>query len=440
MNELPDSAEFHYVDGTLHAEGVSLAGLADEVGTPFYCYSQGALEGRYLGFAKALADLPATLCYSVKANPNLAVIRVLAALGAGADVVSEGELRRALAAGVPADRIVFSGVGKTAREIAFALEQGVLQINVESEAELETIARIARERGRTATIALRVNPDVDAETHTKIATGRKEDKFGIDLGRAGAVYERALAMDGIDAAGLAVHIGSQLVDLGPFRAAFTRLAQLVRDLGARGAEVRRLDLGGGLGIAYRDERPPSPEAYAGLVREVIGPLGCELLFEPGRALVGNAGVLVTRVIYVKSGASRRFVIVDAGMNDMKRQALYNAYHAIVPVAQVDEGAALAPADVVGPVCETADSFASGRPLPPLEAGDLLVMGSAGAYGAAMGSSYNSRLLAPEVLVAGGRHAVVRRRPSYEELLGLDQMPDWLAEGRKVRRLSPRGAA
>ena len=375
----------------------------------------------------ALAGLDATICYALKANGNLAVIRTLARLGAGADVVSEGELRRALAAGVPPHKIVFSGVGKTRAEMAAALDAGIAQINVESEPELEALSEVAAARGVTAPVALRVNPDVDAGTHDKISTGRKENKFGIEAEHAVALYARAQTMTGIRPVGLAVHIGSQLTELAPYRETFGRVAALVRRLRADGHKVTHLDLGGGLGIVYRDETPPAPADYGAVVREVIGPLGCAVAIEPGRSLVGNAGVLLTRVIYVKQGTARRFVIVDAAMNDLARPTLYDAYHDIVTVAAPPAGAPVAPVDVVGPVCETGDTFAVGRPLAPVKAGDLLAIMTAGAYGAAMASTYNARPLVPEVLVHGDRFAEVRPRQDYDTMLKSDAMPPWLSD-------------
>ncbi len=430
-------SDFAYRDGQLHAEDVSLARIAGDVGTPFYCYASAGLKRRYRAFADAFAGLPATICYALKANSNLAVVRTLATLGAGADVVSEGELRRALAAGVPAAKIVFSGVGKTEGELALALETDILQVNVESEPELEALSNLARARGVKARVALRVNPDVEAGTHEKITTGRKGNKFGIEVERVPGLYARAATLSGIEPVGLAVHIGSQVTDLAPFAAAFARIAGLVAELRAAGHAVRRLDLGGGLGIAYGRETPPSPAEYASLVEEVIGPLKAELVLEPGRALVGGAGVLVTRVLHVKDGSTRRYVIVDAAMNDLLRPALYDAYHAIRPVQEAAAEAATAPVDVVGPVCESGDSFAVGRRLPPVGSGDLLVIDSAGAYGAVMASSYNTRPPAPEVLVKGTEYAVVRPRPDIDDLLGQDLMPDWLAAPGETRS---RGAA
>jgi len=426
------SAGFTYRSGELHCDGVALSRIALAVGTPFYCYSSAALQTQYRRFAEAFADQGATIFYAVKANSNLAVIRTLALLGAGADVVSEGELRRALAAGIPPARIVFSGIGKTREEMRFALESGVHQINVESEPELETLNEIAAAIGTQAPIALRVNPDVDARTHAKISTGKKENKFGIELGRIGTVARRAAGLPAIRLHGLAVHIGSQLTDLAPYRLAFERLAELVRELRAAGIAVDRLDLGGGLGIAYRGETPPDLAAYAALVKGTVGNLGVALAFEPGRLLVGEAGALVAKVLYVKEGSTRRFLVLDAAMNDLIRPALYDAWHDIVPVRQPRAGAPTAPVDIVGPVCETGDTFATQRQMPPVGADELVAILSTGAYGAAMSSTYNSRLLVPEVLVLGGEFAVVRQRPSYQDLLSQDAIPQWLAEPGRAR--------
>ena len=417
---------FDYRAGELHAEGVAISRIAAEVGTPFYCYSSAGIAGTYRRFAAAFAGEKAQVHYALKANSNLAVIRLLAELGAGADVVSEGELRRALAAGVPADRIVFSGVGKTADELAFALRQGIHQINVELVPELELLSAVASRMGASATVALRVNPDVDARTHAKISTGKAENKFGIDIAHAAEAYRLAARLPGIRPVGLAVHIGSQITDLGPFEAAFRRLVDLALELRRDGLAVECLDLGGGLGIRYRAEAPPPVEDYAALVRRLTHNMGFRLAFEPGRALVGNAGILVSRVIYVKSGVTRRFIIQDAAMNDLVRPSLYDAWHEIVPVRVPVANAALGPADVVGPVCETGDTIATARPLPPIAAGDLLAILSAGAYGAVMSSSYNTRLMVPEILVKGGEFAVIRPRPTYEELLGQDRIPPWLS--------------
>jgi diaminopimelate decarboxylase len=433
---------FTYRAGVLHAEAVSLEAVAAAVETPYYCYATGAIETAYTNFTGALAGLPATVCYALKANGNLAVVRTLARLGAGADVVSGGELQIALAAGVPARKIVFAGVGKTAAEMAAALDAGILQFNVESLPELELLAQVARDKGARAPIALRVNPDVDARTHQHISTGKAENKFGIDLAQVPAVLARAAALPGVSVEGLAVHIGSQLTEAAPYRAAFSRLIDLYREQRAAGIPLRRLDFGGGLGITYRDETPPDLAAYAGLVRELTAGLEAELVFEPGRCLVGNAGVLVTRVLYVKDGTARRFVIVDAGMNDLIRPQLYDAWHEIVPVREAPANAARAPVDVVGPVCESTDTFARQRPLPPVASGDLLAFCSAGAYGAVMASSYNCRPPAPEVLVRAGDFAVVRPRPEVTEMIARDHLPPWLetAKGAQPRRAGGRGGS
>ncbi len=419
-------SEFAYRDGVLCAEEVPLARIADAVGTPFYCYSSAALRRRYLAFAEAFRELPATVCFALKANSNLAVVRTLAALGAGADVVSEGELRQALAAGVPPAKIVFSGVGKTDPEIRAALEAGILQINAESSAEIAEIDSIARSLGRKAPVALRINPDVAANTHAKIATGGSENKFGIDLGHAREAFAQAQKLANVELQGIAIHIGSQLTDLRPFRSAFRRIAGLITALRGDGIAVRRLDLGGGRGIRYQRETPPEPADYAALIAEFFGLLGCELVLEPGRYLVGEAGVLVSRIVRIKEGISHKFIIVDAAMNDLIRPALYDAYHRIAPVVEPAPKAPLTPADVVGPVCETADTFAKDRPLPPLEPGDLLAVESAGAYGAVMASHYNTRPPAPEVMVKGAEFAVIRARPSLDELVARDRLPAWLA--------------
>jgi len=415
---------FEYRDGALWAEDVSLERIAETVGTPFYCYSTATLTRHYRVFSEAFSDRDVLICFAVKANPNLAVIRTLAELGAGADVVSEGEMRRALAAGVPADRIVFSGVGKTEDEMAFALGEGILQLNVESIPELEALSRVAAKLGVEAEIAVRVNPNVDAHTHDKIATGRQEDKFGIDIDAAPAVYDRAAQLPGIKPVAVAMHIGSQLTDVSPFHAAFTRLAALVGQLREKEHMIVRLDLGGGLGIPYDDESPPLPDEYAKTVVETVGALDCKLMFEPGRLLAGNAGVLVTKIVYMKEGGERRFAIVDAAMNDLMRPALYEAHHGIIPVREAPEDAEQGLVDVVGPVCETGDTFARQRALPPVIAGDLLAIQSAGAYGSSMASTYNTRPLVPEVLVSGDKFSVVRTRPSYEDMLKPEQFADW----------------
>jgi diaminopimelate decarboxylase len=420
---------FDYVNGELCAEDVPLSRIAAELGTPFYCYSTATLVRHYTVFRQALekAGLDATICFALKANPNIAVVRTLAGLGAGADVVSEGELRRALAAGVPAGRIVFSGVGKTRRELELAVAKGIMQVNVESEPELRALSEVAAARGVRMPISLRVNPDVDAGTHAKITTGKKENKFGIEWTRAHEVYRIARELPGVEVVGIACHIGSQLTDVEPFRQAFSRVRDLVAILRADGFDIRRLDLGGGLGVPYdaATDLPPHPDDYAAAIAGSLGDLGCRIVLEPGRLLVGNAGVLVSRVVYVKEGATRSFAIVDAAMNDLMRPALYDAHHDIQPVAEPAAGAPRAEIDVVGPVCETGDTFARQRPLPPLAAGDLVAFRTAGAYGAAMSSTYNSRLLVPEVLVNGHGFAVVRARPTYEDMLALEALPDWL---------------
>ena len=428
MNEAaPGDPDFAYRDGVLHAEDVALARIAAAIDTPFYCYSTSHIERQYRRFAAAFADPPALLCYSVKANSNQAVIATLARLGAGADVVSEGEFRRALAAGIAGRHIIFSGIGKTASEMEFALAHEVRQINVESVPELELLSRVASGMGRVAPIAIRVNPDVDARTHAKIATGMKENKFGIDLAHVADALRLAARLPGVTPVGLAVHIGSQLTSLEPFELAFGRLIEMIRALRNEGIALERLDLGGGVGIRYRDEKPPTPEAYAKLAQRLTAGLGLAVAIEPGRAIVGNAGVLVSRVVYVKEGVTRRFVIIDAAMNDLIRPALYDAWHDILPLAAPPAGARLQPADVVGPVCETGDSFAVERLLPPLGPGDLVALMSAGAYGAVMSSGYNTRLLVPEILVRGDEFAVIRERPSYDSVLAQDRLPAWLAE-------------
>ena len=418
---------FHYHRGELYAEELPVAHIAAAVGTPFYLYSAAGFATQYQRFADAFLPEQPLICYAVKANSNLAVLRLLAGLGAGADVVSEGELRRALAAGVPPGRIIFSGVGKTATEMQAAIEAGIHQINVESVPELRRLSEVASARGRIAPIAIRVNPDVDAHTHAKISTGRKENKFGIEIDEAFAAYQLAGELPGIEPVGLAVHIGSQLTDLEPYRHAFERVAELVLELRALGLTVARLDLGGGIGVRYHAERPLKPLSYAKLVRDNFGSLGLTLAFEPGRVLTAAAGLLVSQVLYLKQSSTRRFIIVDAAMNDLIRPALYDAWHDIVPVRLPDAGASLTPADVVGPVCETGDTFAVDRELPPFTEGDLLAFTAAGAYGAVMSTTYNSRPLVPEVLVSNERFAVIRARPSYDALLSLDTIPQWLSD-------------
>jgi diaminopimelate decarboxylase len=417
---------FGYRHGILSAEDVSLAALAARVGTPFYCYSRATLERHYKVFSAALPE-GALVAFSVKANGNLAVLKTLALLGAGADVVSGGELAKALAAGIPAERIVFSGVGKTVEEMHQALTAGIYQFNVESEPELLALDEVARELNRRAPITLRINPDVDAKTHAKITTGTAETKFGIPFAHARAAYARAAALKNIEIVGIDVHIGSQLTDLEPFAAAFEKVADLTRTLRADGHSITRLDLGGGLGVPYENNNmpPPDPTAYGKVVARVTEGLGCRLIFEPGRLIAANAGVLVSKVLYVKQGDAKTFLILDAGMNDLIRPALYDAHHEIVAVAEPEAGAARVPYDVVGPVCETSDLFAAARPLPELKSGDLVAILSAGAYGATMASSYNARPPAPEVLVSGEEWAIVRPRLRHDDLIGQDKLPDWL---------------
>jgi diaminopimelate decarboxylase len=418
---------FSYRDGVLHAEAVNLVTVADTVGTPFYCYSTATLERHYKVFAQAFADVDALVCYAMKANSNQAVIKTLAKLGAGADVVSEGELKRALAAGIPADKIMFSGLGKTARELALAVDQGILCINVESEPELDLLSQIANAKGRTAHISVRVNPDVDAKTHHKIATGKAENKFGIPISRAREVYARAAKLPGIKVAGVDMHIGSQITDLDPFGNAFALLADFVRTLRGDGHIIGHVDLGGGLGIPYRDDNdpPPSPDAYAAVVKQATRDLGCRLIFEPGRLIVGNAGILVTRVLFVKHGEAKNFVVVDAAMNDLIRPTLYDAHHEIWPVDERAASARRIRADVVGPVCESGDFLAKDRDLSEPLSGGLLAVMTTGAYGSVQAGTYNTRPLLPEVLVKGAEWAVVRPRLEVDAIIALDRIPDWL---------------
>jgi diaminopimelate decarboxylase len=418
---------FDYRNGVLHAEAVDLVALADAVGTPFYCYSTATLERHYRVFADAFAGEKALICYSLKANSNQSVITTLARLGAGADVVSAGELKRALAAGFPREKILFSGIGKTEAELRAALAENILCINVESEPELDLLSRLAAEMGRTARISIRVNPDVDSGTHAKISTGKSENKFGVPLGAARAVYARAAKLPGIQVTGVDVHIGSQITDLAPMEAAFRILADFVTTLRADGHTIGHVDFGGGLGIPYHLDRkaPPDPAAYAEMVKRVSHNLGCTLMFEPGRMIVGNAGILVTRVIYLKRGAAKNFVIIDAAMNDLIRPTLYEAHHDILPVRLAAADAKIITADVVGPVCETGDYLALGRTLAEPKAGDLLAIMTAGAYGAVQASSYNTRALVPEVLVKDDQYAVVRPRIEVDALIALDKVAPWL---------------
>jgi diaminopimelate decarboxylase len=417
---------FDYRDGVLHAEDVALPDIAQAVGTPFYCYSTATLARHFNVFRKAFEGLDSLVCYALKANSNQAVLTTLAKLGAGADVVSEGELRRALAAGIPSEKIVFSGVGKTAREMDFALAAGILCFNVESEPELELLSERAVAAGKIAPISLRINPDVDAKTHRKISTGRAENKFGIPWQRARQVYARAAGVPGIKVVGIDTHIGSQITDLQPFDDAFALLVELVGTLKADGHAIEHIDLGGGLGIPYRTDNspPPLPDAYSAIVKKHVGNLGLKVMFEPGRLIVGNAGILVSQVIFVKEGDAKNFLIVDAAMNDLIRPTLYDAFHDIRPVVQQPADAPRMTADIVGPVCETGDYLGHDHDLPRLKAGDLIAVMTAGAYGAVQAGTYNTRLLVPEVLVKGEAFHVVRPRQSYDELIGLDSVPDW----------------
>ncbi|TNE36581.1 MAG: diaminopimelate decarboxylase [Alphaproteobacteria bacterium] len=417
---------FTYKNGELYAEELPLREIAAKVGTPFYCYSTATLERHYKVFSGAFDGVKALVCYALKANSNLAVIRTLAALGCGADVVSKGELRRALAAGVPPEKIVFSGVGKTADEMRAGLEAGIHQFNVESEPEVRLLSEVASAMGKTAVIAFRVNPDVDAKTHAKISTGKAENKFGVPWQDVSRIYGEAAKLPGIEIRGVDVHIGSQLTDLEPYRNAFNRVRELVLQLRAEGHDITRVDLGGGLGIPYDGTVPPDPAAYSLVALEAMGNLDVQLIFEPGRMIVGNAGVLVSEVLFVKQATKRKFIILDAAMNDLIRPAMYDGFHAIDPIREDQKTGPQGPADVVGPVCETGDTFARERDMPEaIAAGDLVAFRSAGAYGAVMASTYNTRPLVPEVLVKGDQYAVIRERPSLEELLKLDIMPPWL---------------
>ena len=418
---------FNYLDGQLHAEQVPLSRIAAEVGTPVYVYSSATLTRHFLQFRQALDWTDHLICFAVKANSNLAVLKLLGDLGAGMDVVSGGEYARARAAGVPGGRIVFSGVGKTRAEMRQVIEGGIRQVNVESEPELAALSEVATTLGATVPIAVRVNPDVDAKTHAKIATGKSENKFGIPIARAREVYSMAARLPGLQVVGIDMHIGSQLTDLDPYRQAYAKMAELCHALRGDGHAIMRLDMGGGLGIPYRRDNtaPPLPLEYGQVIRDAVGDLGCEIEIEPGRNIVGNAGVLLSEVVFLKHGEGRDFLILDAAMNDLIRPAMYDAHHDIVPVIRPEVGAPVAPVDVVGPVCETGDTFARGVDLPRLGAGDLVAFRSAGAYGAVMASEYNSRPLVPEVLVAGDRYAVIRPRPTIDEMLARDAIPPWL---------------
>ncbi|WP_439561408.1 diaminopimelate decarboxylase [Roseinatronobacter sp.] len=420
---------FLYRNGVLHAEDVPLTRIAASVGTPFYCYSTATLTRHFRLFQDALSGMDHLVCFAIKSLSNQAILQTLAELGAGMDVVSGGEYRRALAAGVPGDRIVFSGVGKTRAEMEYALAHGIRQFNVESAEELRVLSAVASAMGVVAPITLRVNPDVDAKTHEKIATGRKEDKFGVPIAQARAIYAEAATMPGIEIVGVDVHIGSQLTDLAPFEAAFTKIADLTRELRADGHTIRRLDLGGGLGIPYTrsNETPPLPLEYGAMIKRVLGDLDVEIEIEPGRLIAGNAGILVASVIYLKQGEGRDFLILDAAMNDLIRPAMYGAHHDIVPVVEPHAGVEQHPVDIVGPVCESGDTFAKTRNMPPLAPDDLVAFRSAGAYGAVMSSEYNTRPLIPEVLVKDDQYAVIRPRPSFDEIIKRDTLPEWFTQ-------------
>jgi diaminopimelate decarboxylase len=410
---------FAYHDGRYHVEKVPVQRIADECGTPFYCYSRAAIEESYRAYEESLSEFDALVCYAVKANSNQAIIGILAELGAGADVVSEGEMRRALAAGVPAEKIVYSGVAKTVREIEFALQHDIRQFNVESEQELHAISAAAQRMGRTAKVAFRINPDVDAGTHEKISTGKSENKFGIGLDISRRAYSEAARLPGIEVCGVDLHIGSQIMNLTPFRDAFSRIASLTEQLRADGHTISTIDLGGGLGVNYNndDDNAPTARDYATIVRDTVGHLGCRLIVEPGRSLVGNAGVLVSSVIYTKTNGASKFVIIDAAMNDFMRPSIYDAYHNIVNGTQTDAPEEIC--DVVGPVCETGDTFARRRKLPRPEPGNLVVIEGSGAYGSVMASTYNTRPLIPEILVSGDEFRVIRERPDYDSMIALD---------------------
>lgn len=418
---------FLYKNGALHAEDVPLADIAAEVGTPFYVYSTATLLRHFRLFDEALEGMDHLVCYAMKAASNQAILKTLAEAGAGMDVVSIGEYLRAKAAGVPGDKIVFSGVGKTVEEMRIAVEGGIRQFNVESEPEMELLSAVAQSLGKVVPITVRVNPDVDAKTHAKIATGKSENKFGIPISRAREVYATAAALPGLEVIGIDVHIGSQLTELEPFELAYNKVAELTETLRADGHDIRRLDLGGGLGIPYErsNTAPPLPTEYGALIKKTLGHLGCEIEIEPGRLIAGNAGLLVSSVIFVKSGEGRDFLILDAAMNDLIRPAMYDAWHDIVPVIEPEAGVEQQPYDVVGPVCESGDTFAKQRNLPPLASGDLVAFRSAGAYGAVMSSEYNTRPLIPEVLVKDNQFAVIRQRPSFEDMINRDTIPSWL---------------
>ena len=414
---------FPHKNNEMFVEDIAIRDIAKQVKTPFYCYSSTAIESSFQDYQDAFSSQDALICFAVKANSNQAVLATLAKLGSGADVVSMGEIRRAITAGIPANKIVYSGVAKTQEEITYALSLDILQFNVESEPELELISKVATSLNKTAAIAFRINPDVCAQTHAKISTGKAENKFGVPISKARVAYKLAASLPGIKVQGVDVHIGSQLTSLAPFEEAYQRVAQLVIELRADGHEISVVDVGGGLGITYLDEVIPSKQTYAELVKAQLGHLNCKIILEPGRSLLGNAGILVSSVVFVKNGEERQFLMLDAGMNDLIRPSMYEAYHQIIAVNKSSN--TLKTYDVVGPVCETGDTFAKAREVHASDAGDLIAIMSSGAYGAVMSSSYNTRMLAPEVMVKGSDFAIVRKRPSYEDIIKQDITPSWL---------------
>lgn len=414
---------FPYINSKMFAENVAISDIAKQVGTPFYCYSNTAITQNFQAYQKAFSEQDTLVCYAVKANSNQAVLSTLAALGSGADVVSEGEIRRARAAGIPANKIVYSGVAKVESEIEYALNQGIFQFNVESEPELELISQVASRLDTTAAIAFRINPDVCANTHAKISTGKAENKFGVPISKARLAYKQAASLPNIKVQGVDVHIGSQLTQLAPFEEAYKRIAQLVTDLRDDGHEINVIDIGGGLGITYNDEVIPSKQEYAAVAKAQLGHLNCKIVVEPGRSLLGNAGILVSSVVFIKTGEERQFLILDAGMNDLIRPSMYDAHHEILAVDT--NNTALKTYDVVGPVCETGDTFSKNRQVNESKSGDLIAIMSCGAYGAVMASGYNTRMLAPEIMVKEDKFAVVRARPTYEEVISADSVPSWV---------------
>ncbi len=414
---------FPYIDKQMFVENIAIKEIAKHIATPFYCYSQSAIEQNYQHYEAAFSQQDILICYAVKANGNQAVLATLAKLGSGADVVSEGEIRRALSAGIPANKIVYSGVAKIAQEIEYALNENIFQFNVESEPELELISKIASKLNKVAAISFRINPDVCAKTHAKISTGKSENKFGVPISKARAAYKHAASLPGIKVQGVDVHIGSQLTELSPFEETFKKVANLVTELKADNHNITVVDIGGGLGISYDQESIPSKLAYAKIVHAQLSHLGCKIIIEPGRSMLGNAGILVSSVVYVKTGEERQFLMLDAGMNDLIRPSMYDAYHQILAVNTANETSKTY--DVVGPVCETGDTFAKARKVNESQSGDLIAIMSCGAYGAVMSSTYNTRMLAPEVMVSGNKFAVVKKRPTYQEVINTDLIPDWM---------------